>query len=192
MAALPGLRWTAAEYLAFEREAEIRHEFIDGLVYAMAGAPERHNQLTSALNFLLYGQLLERDCQVFLSDMRVRIDEKVFFYPDVVVVCGEARYTDSRRDMLLNPTAVFEVLSPSTQDFDRGTKFSFYRAIPTLRDYVLVSQKQIQVEHYTRQSDNRWVLRDLTQPDDQITLPSIGCMLALNDVYRRVRFEESD
>jgi Uma2 family endonuclease len=192
MAALPDPIGTAAEYLAFERAAELRHEFIGGRVSAMAGACERHNQLTSALNFLLYGQLVERDCQVFQSDMRVQVSERVYFYPDVVVVCGEAHYRDAHRDTLLNPAVVFEVLSPSTEDYDRGTKFTHYRAIPTLQDYVLVSQQQMKIEHATRRPDDTWVLRDVTEPDAQISLPSIGCTLTLRDIYRRVRLDEPE
>src|SRR5262245_36520137 len=102
-------RWTAQQYLDYERESVARHEFIAGQVYDMAGASERHNQLSSALNYLLYGQLLERPCQVFQSDMRVQADEGAFFYPDIVAVCGQAQYLDDSRDTLLNPTVVVEV-----------------------------------------------------------------------------------
>jgi Uma2 family endonuclease len=188
MSALPHAPWSAADYLNCERESDARHQFIAGQVVAMAGANERHNQLASTLNFLLYGQLIERDCQVFQSDMRVRTPQRTvnYFYPDVVVVCGEAHYEEARRDTLLNPTVVFEVLSPSTQDYDRGTKFTHYRTLSSLRDYVLVSQTQAQIEHYARQPDDTWVLRDLTHPDETLDLLSINCRLLLADIYRKV------
>ena len=184
--------WTVEDYLEYERGADARHEFVAGRVYAMAGASERHNQIASALNFALYGQLLEQPCQVFQSDMRVQAAEDVFFYPDLVVVCGEAQYTDPSRDTLLNPTVVFEILSPTTEDYDRGRKFKCYRAIPGLQDYLLVAQNQPQIEHFTRQGVDTWRLTDFTRLDAALELPSIGCTLQLGAIYRKVRFEEPD
>ena len=193
MSALPQYTgWTVEEYLDYERQADERHEFVAGKVYAMAGASERHNQITSALHFTLYGQLIERPCEVFQSDMRVQAAEAVFFYPDLVMVCGEVQYTDAARDLLLNPTVVIEVLSPSTEDYDRGRKFKRYRGIASLQDYLLVAQSQPQVEHYARQGTDTWRLTDYTRPDDTLQLPSIGCTLRLSDVYRKVRFEDTD
>lgn len=190
MSALP--RYTSAQaYLDDERSATTRHEFIDGQVYAMAGASERHNQLASALHYTLYGQLVAGDCQVFQSDMRVQASESAYFYPDLVVVCGPAQYADARRDTLLNPAVIIEVLSPSTEDFDRGRKFWHYRALPSLSDYLLVAQTRLQVEHYTRQSTDIWMLQDFTQPQDRVVLASVGCTLALEALYRRVNFEDS-
>src|SRR5262245_35340594 len=166
-------QWTAQQYLDYERGSDSRHEFVGGQVYDMAGASERHLQLCSALNFLLYGQMLERPCQVFQSDMRVQADDSSYFYPDIVAICDQAQYLDGSRDTLLNPTVVIEVLSPSTEDFDRGRKFKQYRGIASLQDYILVSQNQIQVEHFTRQESDTWILRDLTHPEDKLNLPSI-------------------
>lgn len=183
-------QWTVQEYLDYEREAEARHELVAGQLYAMAGASERHNQIASALRFLLYGQFVERPCQVFQSDMRVAAAEDAFFYPDLVVVCGEAHYSDKARDTLLNPAAIIEVLSPSTEDFDRGRKFKLYRGISSLNDYLLVSQKQILIEHYSRQPQGTWVLRDYSQSDSRIDLPSIHCTLSLSAVYQRVNFQD--
>ncbi|MBZ0275529.1 MAG: Uma2 family endonuclease [Anaerolineae bacterium] len=183
-------QWTVAEYLEYERTSGSRHEFIGGQVVAMAGASERHNQITSALHFLLYGQTESRPCQVFQSDMRVAAVESAYFYPDLVVVCGDAQYADSSRDTLLNPVVIIEVLSPSTEDFDRGRKFRMYRGIPTLSDYLLVSQKRILVEHFTRQTGDTWILRDFVRPTDQIALPAIGCTLSIEAIYRRVNFED--
>lgn len=190
MSALP--RYTSAQaYLDDERSAATRHEFLDGQVYAMAGASERHNQLASALHYALYGQLAAGDCRVFQSDMRVQASESAYFYPDLVVVCGPAQYADPRRDTLLNPAVIIEVLSPSTEDFDRGRKFWHYRALPSLSDYLLVAQTRLQVEHYTRQSADIWMLQDFTQPQDRVVLASVGCTLALDALYRRVNFEDT-
>jgi len=185
-------RWTVQQYLDYERESDSRHEFLGGQVLDMAGASERHNQLSSALNFLLYGQLLDRPCQVFQSDMRVQADDSAYFYPDIVAVCGQAQYMDESRDTLLNPTVVIEVLSPSTEDFDRGRKFKQYRGITSLQDYVLVSQKQMQVEPYSRQGTDTWLLRDLSHPDDTLNLSSTGCTLLLKDLYRKINFLDED
>ncbi|MCB9454079.1 MAG: Uma2 family endonuclease [Anaerolineaceae bacterium] len=183
-------QWTVQEYLDHERADEARHELVAGQIYAMAGASERHNQIAAALHYLLYGQFLERPCQVFQSDMRVAAAENAFFYPDLVVVCGEARYMDAKRDTLLNPAVIIEILSPSTEDFDRGRKFKLYRGIPGLSDYLLVSQKQVLIEHYSRQPGNSWILHDFSQPTDQIALPSIDCTLLLSAVYQRVNFHD--
>lgn len=193
MSALPRFTdWTWQEYLDYERRADLRHEYLAGEVYAMAGATERHNQIASALHFSLYGQLLERPCQVFQSDMLVQATPTASFYPDVVVVCGEAKYLDDTRDVMLNPTVLIEVLSPSTADYDRGSKFTNYRQIPSLQDYLLVSQRRVHAEHYTRQDGNKWLLADYDQPSDTIQLPSIGCTLLLSDIYRKVQFDDLD
>lgn len=189
MSALPQYRdWTVQDYLDHEREAEARHEFIAGEVYAMAGASERHNQITSALNYLLYGQLVERPCSVFQSDMRVQVADNIFFYPDITVICGDAHYRDDHRDALLNPTIIIEVLSDSTEDYDRGRKFKHYREIASLQDYILIAQNQMQVEHYTRQAADSWLLMVLNRSEDSLALASIGCTLALSDIYRKVTF----
>lgn len=192
MVALPDHSgWTIERYLDFERDQETRHEYIQGQVYAMAGASERHNQIASALNYLLYGQILDRPCQVFQRDMRVQVDEDAFFYPDIVVVCGTAHYANERRDILLNPTVLIEVLSPSAADYDRGRKFKQYGRLPGLKDYLLVSQEQIQVDHCTRQDKDTWILREFSGSEARIALPSVGCILLLSDVYRKVNFDET-
>lgn len=192
MVALPQENdWTIEQYLAFEQEQDERHEFIMGQVYAMAGASERHNQIASSLHYLLYGQLLERQCQVFQSDMRVQVLDSASFYPDIVAICGEAHYSNDRRDTLLNPTVIIEVLSPSTEAHDRGSKFKQYRRLASLKEYALVSQHQIQIDHYTRQNDDTWVLTDFSDASDSLELDSINCLLLLSDIYRKVNFGQS-
>ncbi len=184
-------KWTAEDYLAFERTAQERHEMLDGDVYAMAGASETHNEIETVLGYLLYGQLLERPCRVFQSNMHVQVTDRTYFFPDAMVFCGEPQYKDNKKDALLNPTVIFEILSPSTEMFDRGEKFQQYRLLPSLRDYVLISQTQMLVEHFTRQDDNSWVLRDLSAPEAVLVLASVGCTLRLQDIYRKVVFENS-
>ena len=191
MSALPNpTTWTVEQYLKFERQSETRHEFYGGVLEAMAGATERHNQIASALNYTLFGQVIDRPCEVFQADMRVRATETAYFYPDLVVVCGEATYETDHRDTLVNPDVIIEVLSPSTEDFDRGRKFAAYRAIDTLRDYILVAQETMHIEHYTLRPGEGWLLREYDHPDDQIHLPAIDCTVKVRDAYRKVRFEQ--
>jgi Uma2 family endonuclease len=183
-------KWTAEDYLEFEETSLERHELLDGDIYAMAGASKKHNYLGSAVGYLLYGQLLDRSCDVFQSEMRIQVSERTYFYPDVVVACGAAQFKDKKENTLLNPSVIFEILSPSTETFDRTSKFQQYRLLLSLREYVLISQTQMLVEHYTRQTDNTWVLRDLSAPEDELVLASIGCTLRLADIYRKVVFED--
>lgn len=179
MSALPQHNWTAAEYLAFERDSEFKHEFINGEVVA------------SSTNAILYNQLGERDCEIYPSDMRVHVPATgLCAYPDVTVMCGEAKLLDDQFDTLLNPTVIIEVLSPSTESDNRGRKFQGYRSIPTLRDYLLLSQDQPRAEHYTRQPDDTWLLRDLIGTNAVVELASIQCRLPLEAVYRRISFED--
>ena len=153
--------YTAEEYLALERESEQRHEYLDGQILAMAGESEEHGIICTNLSGQLYSQLRGRPCQAFSKDMKVlsgsdlhpRPSTKGFFsYPDIVVVCGERKYHDEHRDVLLNPTLIIEVLSPSTEAFDYGRKFWRYRTyLPSLKSYLLVSQSMPLIDHYLRQ-----------------------------------------
>ena len=190
MSALPQRdKWTVEEYLAFEDSADVRHEYLNGDILSFAGATEQHNQVALNLSTELNIQMRERPCRVFQSDMRVRVTKSAYFYPDVVALCGKPQYTNETRNTLLNPMVIIEVSSPSTGKFDRGDKFSYYREIPSLVDYLLVYQDRMHIEHYTRQGDT-WVLRDFRQAEDVVTLASIDCTLALSDVYRKVSFDE--
>lgn len=188
--ALPRQRMTQAEYLAFERASDVRHEYYNGETYAMAGASGQHNMIVASLIGLLYGQLRQRPCRIFPSDMRVKTPATLLYtYPDIAIICGEApRYEDDSLDTLLNPSLIVEVLSPSTERYDRGMKFECYRSIPSLQEYLLVAQDRIHVEHYLRQ-DKKWVLTDLGSPDSELTLPSIECTLRLSDIYEQVSFD---
>lgn len=179
-------RLTAAEYLALERQSEHRSEYLDGEVYAMTGASRRHNLIVLNLAAALHGQLKGRPCEVYANDMRVHVAATgLFTYPDVAAVCGEPRFADAALDTLLNPILLIEVLSPSTEAYDRGKKFAHYRTLGSLAELVLVAQDEIRVERYTRQEDGRWLLSEASR-GDSLALPSISCEIPLSEIYERV------
>jgi Uma2 family endonuclease len=181
--------YTPQEYLEIERQAKYKSEFIHGQIYAMAGASTAHNRLTANLIISLGSQLRGRSCEAMTSDMRVRVSAAGdYTYPDVLVVC-DPRFDDQHQDSLLNPVVIVEVLSPSTAAFDRGDKWVLYREIPSLRDYILVEQNRISVEHFSRQQDGSWQLRVYQASEDVVTLTSIDCILRVAEMYERVSFE---
>lgn len=188
MSAIPKTRLTAAEYLAMERKAETRSEFFAGEMFAMSGASREHNLISVNLSSSLNEQLKDRPCEVYSTDMRVRVPSGLYTYPDVVVACGDPRFEDDHVDVLLNPIVLIEVLSESTADYDRGTKFKHYRQIPSLREYVLVDQSSAQIEHFVLGSDGKWELTESAGLDKTLTLDSIGCRVPLAEVYRKVTF----
>lgn len=180
----PQRRPTFEEYLASERAGEERHDYRRGEVYAMVGATRSHNHLVTNLILALGPQARERGCEIYANDMRVRVEAADFAaYPDVVVACGEPSFLDSREDTLLDPTVIVEVLSPSTADYDRGTKFACYRAVPSLRHYVLVAQDRVQVEHFARLDDGTWRLSETGDPAAVSELPAVGCSLRVAEIY---------
>lgn len=186
MVVQPAPELTPEEYLAYERTTETRNEYIDGILVAMGGASEEHILITVNITSAIHGQIRGRPCRVYSQDMRVRISEgNLYAYPDVVVVCGEREFADQQFDVLLNPTVVVEVLSPTTEAYDRGLKFARYRRRASLKEYVLVAQDRVSVERYSRENEH-WVLTEATHLDDVIELPSIGCRLTLRDVYDNV------
>ena len=189
MSALPDKKWTVEEYLAFERASQEKHEFFGGEIYLMAGASRAHSLITGNLVTALNNALGERPCEVHPNDMRVNVSKRDYFYPDIVVVCDEPQVEDDIGDTLLNPTVIIEVLSPSTEQFDRGKKFQFYRRLTSLREYLLVSQDTPRIEHYVHQENDQWLFSDAVGLDAKLTLPALNCELALTDVYRRVSFE---
>jgi Uma2 family endonuclease len=178
------------EYLAFERGTDARHEYLDGHVYAMAGESIEHSRICVNVAGELRARLKGRPCEVLSPNMKVVTSPAgLFSYPDVVVICGEPRFYDERRDILTNPTVVFEVLSPSTEAYDRGEKFLRYRTqIESLREYVLVSQHRPLVEHYVRQPDGSWSYSSASNLSEAINLTSIDCRLPLSEIYDRIIF----
>lgn len=185
--------WTVDEYFAFdESETERRYEYCNGVLYLKDGENLSHNVISSALITTLANQVSDYPCYVLASRMRVKVTENSYFYPDLVIVCGKEVYKTDKETTLLNPTVVIEILSPSTEQFDRGRKFSMYRQNPSLQAYLLVSQDETFIECYLRQADNSWVLKDYRHTDDEIDLSLIHCRLKLADVYRKVDFEAAE
>jgi Uma2 family endonuclease len=188
MSTLPRNFLTEEQYLELDRAAECKSEFYDGEMFAMAGAGLSHNRIVADTQFALQAQLGDNPCEVLPSDMRIRIGSAArYAYPDLTIVCGEPELLDNRQDILLNPTVIVEVLSPSTGDFDRGFKFVAYTAIPSLRQYVLIATNRASIEVFTRQPDGLWSQAQAVGLEDSIELESIGCRLRLADVYRRVQ-----
>jgi Uma2 family endonuclease len=160
MASVPKYYLSPEEYLTLERQAEFKREYLDGVVYAFAGGSKLHNLIVANMIITLGGQLKGRPCRVYPSDLKVRIpDATRFFYPDVSVVCGDDEFADDQEDVILNPTLLVEVSSESTAPFDRGKKFLSYQQIPSLQEYLLVSQDEILIEGYARQGNNAWFIR---------------------------------
>ncbi len=187
MSAEPQRHWTVEEYLAFERQSETKHEYLDGEIFAMSGASRVHNRISWNITVALDPQLESQECEGFAADMRVHIPAtERYTYPDIVVVCGEPQFEDAELDTLLNPTLIIEILSPSTEDHDRGRKLFDYRSIPSLETILLVAQSQVHIEQIARQDDSSWVLTETGDLDAVLDLPAIGSRLALADVYRRV------
>ncbi|ETX08524.1 Uma2 family endonuclease [Candidatus Entotheonella palauensis] len=184
-------RLSVEEYLVIERQASCKSEYFDGEMFAMAGASRRHNLITLNMGAELRTQLQQRPCEVYSSDMRVKISRTgLYTYPDVVVVCDEPLFEDAEVDTLLNPIVLVEVLSPSTADYDRGGKFEHYRTLPSLQGYLLVAQERCHVVHYTRQPDNTWLLAETSNIQDCIHLPSINCDLRLSEINAKVQLDQ--
>lgn len=178
---------TPEEYLAFDRESEVRHEFDSGRMFALAGASERHNLIVANLIISIGVHVRGGPCRVYPSDMRLRVAASgLYAYPDVTVVCGRSELEDEHLDTLLNPTVLIEVLSPSTERHDRGRKAAFYRTLDSLREYLFVSPDQPRVERYARTAERQWTLTEADRREDGIALDSIGCVLPLAEVYAGV------
>ena len=181
-------RITEAEYLVRERAAEYRSEYLDGRIRALAGASDTHIFIVASLVALLWPQLRRGPCRVGSSDMRVKVSATgLYTYPDVVIVCGRAQMEDEHADTLLNPVVILEVLSPSTEAYDRGEKFAHYRRLDSLREYVLVAQDRMRVEHFAR--ERNWAPVTLEAPDSVMALATIGCALPLADIYERIELK---
>lgn len=190
MSALPKRYFTPEEYLLLENNAEYRSQYVAGKIYAMAGAQPEHSLITVNIAGELRNRFRGRPCQAYVTDLRVRVAAgDLWTYPDVAALCGTPRFDPSTDPKsLLNPQVIFEVLSPSTAGFDRGEKFARYRRLESLTDYVLVSADRMQVEHYVRGTNDRWILTDLSAPDAVLTLASVDCTLPLAEIYEKVEF----
>ena len=193
MSALPRLLLTEEEYLAIERAASFRSEYIDGEMYAMAGAGETHGTILTNIIVQLGLQFRGRPCKAYCSDLRVRVsDTGLYTYPDVVALCGEPRLLDDRGDTLLNPQLIVEVLSPGTAFYDRTEKFRRYRFIPSFTDYVLVWQHRMRVEHWRPDPANppEWQGCDYYVPGERLRFPGLDATLSLAEIYDKVTFSD--
>lgn len=178
-------RLTIEEYLAGERDGDVRHEYIYGEVYAMAGSSDRHNQISGNIFVKLFTGLRgSKDCQVFMTDMKLQADELTFYYPDVFVACDKPDPYFRRE-----PVLIIEVLSPSTERADRHEKLRVYQQIPTLREYVIVAQDKMLIELHRRIEGGEWTKEVYNQPDETIDLTSVGADFTLPEIYRGVSFE---
>src|SRR5438093_9705910 len=181
------VRYTPEEYLVLERKSEHKSEYFGGEIFAMSGASERHNLVVTNLVRELSLQLKGRPCKTYSSDMRVKVAPTgLYTYPDVMVVCDKTLFDDEQEDTLLNPSVIIEVLSKSTEGYDRGEKFAHYRKLESLTDYLLVSQTKHRVERYVRQPDSQWLLSETEGLENTLPIGSINCVLSLAEVYDKV------
>ncbi|MCI0694646.1 Uma2 family endonuclease [candidate division KSB1 bacterium] len=189
MSALPKKFYSPQEYLELERAAEYKSQYYAGEIFAMSGGSPRHNLISTNVIGELRTQLKGRPCGVYPSDQRLKIPATgLYTYPDVSVVCGEAQFDDE--DLLLNPVLLVEILSDSTEAFDRGKKFEHYRKIPTLREFLLIAQDRCKIDQHVKQEDGRWVLlSEVSDMQSSIKLPSLNCELAVAEIYYEVKFE---
>jgi Uma2 family endonuclease len=189
MSTQPKTFLTPEQYLEIERKAECKSEYYNGEMFAMAGASEAHVVIVANLVGELRQQLKGRPCRVTSNDLRLRVlPSGLYTYPDVMVVCGESQYADNRKDTVLNPVVIVEVLSESTRDYDRGQKFQFYRALPSVQEYVTIAQDSPHIEHWTRQQENLGLLAEFNDLSQSVRLISIDCVLKLSEVYDKVEW----
>lgn len=189
MSAIPKTKLTAEQYLEFERKSETKHEYFNGEIFAMAGARRRHNVIAWNVGGELRQKLKGKNCEAYPADMRVFVPETgLYTYPDLVVVCGEPQFQDDIFDTLLNPVLIIEVLSDSTESYDRGKKFQHYRSIETLQEYVLISPDEARIEKYVKQGDGFWFFTEAVGLDSEIEFASIECRIALAEVYDKIDF----
>jgi len=189
----PKVRITPEEYLALERRAEIRSEYFEGEMFAMSGVTREHARIVLNIATELNNQFADRPCEVYAVDLRTKVSPTgLYTYPDVVAVCGEPEFEDPMCDTLVNPQLIIEVLSDSTESYDRGKKFAHYRTIGSLREYVLVSQTECRIERFSRQDDGNWLYTENTDSEGSMELTSVACRLSLARVYHKVDFERAE
>jgi Uma2 family endonuclease len=188
MTAQPKQFMTTEQYLIFERQSETKHEYLSGEILAMAGASAAHNIITGNILASLHNQLRQQNCTIFPSDMRLRLfQQNAYVYPDIMVICGSIEFDDAEQDTVLNPILIVEVLSPSTEQYDRGKKSQYYRMIPSLQEYLLIAQDELYIEHFIRYSEHQWLFSEATQDRRMLQLSSINCSLIIDDVYNKVQ-----
>jgi len=183
--------YTPEEYLALEETADYRSEYFQGEIFAMSGGSANHNRITKNMLIALESDFEDKPCEAFITDMRLLVKANGFYtYPGVMVICGQPEFVEGRDDTLTNPVVIVEVLSKSTEGYDRGAKFELYRALSTLQDYILIDQHKIHVEHFHRLKDGRWILQEFDSFEDSFTIESIDFEISLHQIYRNVNWEE--
>ena len=192
MSAQPRPYYTPEQYLELEQETDYKSEYLSGQIFAMAGGSPEHSAIGNNIGREM-GNLLKRGpCQVFNSDLRVTVMQSgLMTYPDVTIVCGEQHRHPLDRHSIINPTVLFEVLSPTTEAYDRGEKWAHYRRLDSLQEYILVSQNKARAEQYVRQDDGSWKFTAEEGLAASLFLPSLGCSLPLSEVYDKIDFEET-
>lgn len=189
MATNPVRKWTVEEYLEFEESTEIKHEYISGDIVAMTGGTRKHSEIISNVNGSLWQATRGSTCRTHSSEMRVKIDDDNYFYPDASVVCGNAEFDNDNETTLINPTLIVEVTSPSSESFDKGIKANLYRSLESVQAYLVIDQHQIYAQLSTRQGDG-WYLQEFTQRDQSISLKALNIDLLLDDIYLDIEFEK--
>jgi Uma2 family endonuclease len=189
MSSLPKHRHSTEEYLALDREADYKSEYVAGEIFAMGGVSPKHVLIAGNTARELGNRLRDTHCQVYSADLRVQADaDSAYFYPDVVVVCGRPEYRDGRRDTVTNPLLIVEVLSPATRNYDRGDKFAYYRRLESLREYVLIDQDACHVEHCVRKDGAGWDFSELDGCVGSLDVPTLGIAIPLAEIYAKVEF----
>jgi Uma2 family endonuclease len=191
MSAIPKTKLTVQEYLAMEEKAEFKSEFFQGEMFAMAGANPHHNFINENLSGELYAQLKGSRCRALSRDQRVCVDRTgLYTYPDLVIVCGKPEYAESDANSLTNPQVIIEVLSPSTERYDRTTKFRHYQQLPSVQEYILVSQDEAMCERFTRQDDGSWAMVAFVGLEEMLQLKTVTVAVPLTDIYASVIFPD--
>jgi len=189
----PKHHYSVDEYLAMDRAADYKSEYVAGEIFVMGGASSKHVLITSNIVREFGNQLKKTDCQVYSSDLRIQADTgKSFHYPDVAVVCGRPEYLDNRMDTITNPLVIVEVLSPSTRNYDRGDKFVSYRSLASLREYILIDLEPCHVEHYVRKDGGIWELSESNDCQGSLVVASLDISIPLAEIYAKVELLEPD
>ena len=192
MNAEPILKYTAEEYLELEETSLEKNEFYKGEIFAMAGASIPHNQIVANSLIEIGAYLKDKKCRIFPSDLKIHaFTNSLFTYPDLSIVCGKIETLLNKKDIVTNPTVLIEVLSETTQDYDRGAKFKLYRDIESLKEYILISSLETLVEKYDKQTDGSWVLHEYKSETDAFKITSIDLLVTVKDLYRDVDFENA-
>jgi Uma2 family endonuclease len=182
-------KFTPEEYLAMEEEASYKSEYYDGEIFALAGASFNHNIISGNLYAALNRAFSDKPCMAFTNDMRLLVEEyELYTYPDVMVLCDNPEFVKDRDDTIKNPILIAEVLSESTKDYDRGQKFEFYRSIKTLKDYILIDQSRVHIEYFHKIESGKWLMKEITDIDETLTLKSIDLEVPIEDIYNKVNW----